>query len=50
MPLLENASVNVIPDEIIEDLKGKYAGPQRAYHNWTHIEELLAQFDAMPAR
>jgi predicted metal-dependent HD superfamily phosphohydrolase len=37
--------VNVIPDEVIEDLKRRYAEPQRAYHNWTHIEELLAQFD-----
>jgi predicted metal-dependent HD superfamily phosphohydrolase len=43
---LENATVNVIPDEIIEDLKRRHAEPQRAYHNWTHIEELLAQFDA----
>jgi predicted metal-dependent HD superfamily phosphohydrolase len=37
--------VNVIPDEVIEDLKRRYAEPQRAYHNWTHIDELLAQFD-----
>jgi predicted metal-dependent HD superfamily phosphohydrolase len=42
---LENATVNVIPDEVIEDLKRRYAEPRRAYHNWTHIEELLAQFD-----
>ena len=38
--------MNVITNEIIEDLNRKYAEPQRAYHNWTHIEELLAQFDA----
>ena len=38
-------TVNVIPDEIIEDLRRKYAEPARAYHNWTHIEELLAQFE-----
>jgi predicted metal-dependent HD superfamily phosphohydrolase len=38
--------VNVIPDAIIDDLKHRYAEPQRAYHNWTHIEELLAQFEA----
>ena len=42
---LENATVNVIPDEVIEDLKRRYAEPRRAYHNWTHIEELLGQFD-----
>jgi predicted metal-dependent HD superfamily phosphohydrolase len=45
-PSLENASVNVIPDQVLADLKRRYAESQRAYHNWTHIEELLAQFDA----
>jgi predicted metal-dependent HD superfamily phosphohydrolase len=38
--------LNVIADEIIDDLRRRYAEPQRAYHNWTHIEELLAQFNA----
>ncbi len=38
--------MNVIPAKIIDDLKRRYAEPGRAYHNWTHIEELLAQFDA----
>jgi predicted metal-dependent HD superfamily phosphohydrolase len=38
--------VNAIPDEVLDDLKRRYAEPGRAYHNWTHIEELLAQFDA----
>lgn len=38
--------MNVIPSEVIEDLKRRYAEPQRAYHNWFHIEELLAQFEA----
>jgi predicted metal-dependent HD superfamily phosphohydrolase len=38
--------VNVIPEATIHDLKRRYAEPQRAYHNWTHIEDLLAQFEA----
>jgi predicted metal-dependent HD superfamily phosphohydrolase len=37
--------MNVIPAKTIDDLKRRYAEPHRAYHNWTHIEELLAQFD-----
>jgi predicted metal-dependent HD superfamily phosphohydrolase len=38
--------VNAIPAPVLDDLRRRYAEPQRAYHNWTHIEELLAQFDA----
>ena len=38
--------MNAIPAPVIDDLKRRYAEPGRAYHNWTHIEELLAQFDA----
>jgi predicted metal-dependent HD superfamily phosphohydrolase len=49
LPVLENAIVNVIPAAIIEDLKRRYAEPGRVYHNWTHIEALLAQFDVNAA-
>jgi predicted metal-dependent HD superfamily phosphohydrolase len=40
----------MIPGTVIDDLKRRYAEPGRAYHNWTHIEELLAQFDANARR
>jgi predicted metal-dependent HD superfamily phosphohydrolase len=39
------ALMSAIPAQVIEDLKRRYAEPHRAYHTWTHIEELLAQFD-----
>jgi predicted metal-dependent HD superfamily phosphohydrolase len=42
-------TVNVVPDQVFEDLNRRYAEPHRAYHNWTHIEELLAQFEANTA-
>ena len=38
--------MTVIPDGIIADLRRRYAEPGRAYHNWRHIEDLLAQFDS----
>lgn len=38
--------VGMVPSTVIDDLRRRYAEPGRAYHNWRHIEELLAQFDA----
>jgi predicted metal-dependent HD superfamily phosphohydrolase len=31
-----------IPSPLADDLKRRYAEPQRAYHDWSHIEALLA--------
>jgi predicted metal-dependent HD superfamily phosphohydrolase len=35
-----------VADGIITDLQRRYREPGRAYHNWRHIGELLAQFDS----
>ncbi len=39
-----------IPSNIVSDLHARYGEPQRAYHTWTHIEELLALFDEVKSR
>jgi predicted metal-dependent HD superfamily phosphohydrolase len=41
--------VDAIPNAVIADLRRRYDEPRRAYHNWRHIEELLAQFDSNAA-
>jgi predicted metal-dependent HD superfamily phosphohydrolase len=33
-----------IPQEIIVDLRRRYAEPQRVYHTWRHVKELLAHY------
>ncbi len=33
------------PEPLINDLKRRYAEPQRFYHTWAHIEALLALFE-----
>ena len=33
-----------LPAELVEELRALHAGPKRAYHDWRHIEELLALF------
>ena len=33
-----------VPPELAEELRTLHAQPQRAYHDWRHIEELLALF------
>jgi predicted metal-dependent HD superfamily phosphohydrolase len=33
--------MKALPVEIIETVKARYAEPQRAYHNWSHIEAML---------
>lgn len=39
-----------VPDEVMADLKARYAEPQRAYHTWSHIADLLQQLAAnLPA-
>ena len=34
-----------LPASLAEDLRAVHAEPQRAYHDWRHIEELLVLFD-----
>lgn len=33
-----------LPADLADELRARHAGPQRAYHGWQHIEELLALF------
>ena len=35
------ASLDSIPQEVLNDLKARYGEPQRFYHTWDHIEALL---------
>ena len=35
-----------IPDAVMDDLKARYAEPQRAYHTWVHITDMLQQYEA----
>ncbi|MCZ4299265.1 hypothetical protein [Henriciella marina] len=37
----------MIPTELIEGLKARYAEPQRHYHTWDHIEALKRHFDSL---
>ena len=36
-----SAALGRVPPEVMDDLKARYAEPQRAYHVWRHIEALL---------
>jgi predicted metal-dependent HD superfamily phosphohydrolase len=33
--------MNLLPDEMLNALKARYAEPHRAYHSWHHVEALL---------
>ena len=37
-------SLEAVPAPVLDALRGRHAEPQRAYHDWRHIEELLALF------
>ena len=37
-------ALDAVPAPILEELRRRHAEPQRAYHDWRHIEELLALF------
>lgn len=37
--------LDAVPAAIVSELRRRHAEPQRAYHDWRHIEELLAFFD-----
>lgn len=37
----------VIPSELLADLMQRYGEPQRAYHDWSHIEALLGLLDTL---
>jgi len=46
----EQVSIADVQEAILDELRKRYAEPQRAYHSWTHVEALLALFDdARPA-
>lgn len=36
--------LEAVPGPILHELRRRHAEPQRAYHSWQHIEELLALF------
>lgn len=38
-----------LPAELAEELRARHAEPQRAYHTWQHIEELLALYAEIEA-
>lgn len=44
------ASLDSIPQAVLEDLKVRYGEPQRFYHTWDHIEALLRGFTAVENR
>jgi predicted metal-dependent HD superfamily phosphohydrolase len=35
-----------IPEPVMDDLKARHAEPQRAYHTWAHIADMLQQYEA----
>lgn len=39
----------LVPEDLLADLQRRYAEPQRAYHTWRHIAELLAFWDETQA-
>ena len=36
--------VGMAPEDVLADLRNRYAEPQRRYHTWAHIEALLGWF------
>lgn len=36
--------VGTAPEDVLADLRNRYAEPQRRYHTWAHIEALLGWF------
>ncbi|TDR38943.1 putative metal-dependent HD superfamily phosphohydrolase [Tahibacter aquaticus] len=42
-------SLATLPPEMLADLRAHYAQPPRAYHNFEHVQEVLAQFAAVAA-
>lgn len=39
-----------VPAPLLGELRARHAEPQRLYHDWTHIEALLAHVDALAER
>ena len=37
-------TVGMAPEDVLADLRNRYAEPQRRYHTWAHIEALLGWF------
>ncbi|MDC6684803.1 hypothetical protein N4Q63_27415, partial [Leclercia adecarboxylata] len=42
-------ALQLIPARLLAELRTRYAEPQRAYHTWRHIAELLAFWDETQA-
>ena len=42
-------SLATLPPEMLADLRAHYAQPPRAYHNFDHVQEVLAQFETVAA-
>lgn len=40
------AVLAALPSALLADLRSRYAEPWRGYHDWRHIEEMLAQIGA----
>ena len=43
--LASEQSLERVGADVLTDLRGRYAEPQRAYHTWDHITALLGWFD-----
>lgn len=46
---MANRALELIPADLLSDLQERYAEPQRAYHSWRHVSELLAYWDETQA-
>jgi predicted metal-dependent HD superfamily phosphohydrolase len=42
-----NQSGYTLPGNLMAQLKNRYAEPQRHYHTWSHIEQLLREYSAV---
>lgn len=40
-------SLDTLPQAMLEQLRAQYAQPPRAYHNFAHVEEVLAHYAAV---
>jgi predicted metal-dependent HD superfamily phosphohydrolase len=46
---LSNAAPLLLPDGMVDTLKTAHATPPRAYHNFSHVEDVLRRFDEVAA-
>ena len=43
-------TADVVLEDVLAELKARYAEPQRAYHTWDHVEALLRWFEGVRDR